>query len=64
MAQTHHVGLYSLAIFRSPLIDVLSGLVRAHKADRLDGRMITDEVDSWERAGQGFILHTALTGQP
>lgn len=40
----YHVGLHSLAVLGSPLVDVLSGRVGAHKADGFDGRVVTDEV--------------------
>ena len=46
---THHVWLDPLAIFRAPLINILPGLIRANKADRLDGWMVTDEIHSCGR---------------
>lgn len=45
-SDTHHVGLHSLAIFRASLINILPSLIRANKADRLDGWIVTDEIHS------------------
>lgn len=45
----YHVRLHSLAILGAPLIDVLSSLVRAHKADGLDGWVATDEVHRYTK---------------
>jgi len=47
----YHVGLHSLAILGTSLIDVLSRLVGSHKADGFDGWMVTDKVHryTWKK---------------
>lgn len=45
----YHVGLHPLAILGAPLIDVLSSLVGAYKADGLNGWMVTDEVHRYTK---------------
>lgn len=64
----YHVGLHSLAILGAPLIDVLSSLVGAHKADGLDGWMVTDEVYRYteiqmENVNPLFSCKAELLGQ-
>lgn len=44
----YHVGLDSLAIPGSSLIDVLASLIRSHKADCSDIRMVTNEIHSFK----------------
>ena len=53
---TYHVGLHSLPIGRSSLVDVTANEVRANKRDGPDGRVITDEVHSCDREEQGGNL--------
>lgn len=56
--RTNHVGLHSLAIFRASLIDVLSCLVGAHKANCFYSRVITDEVHSCKnKQGKNDFSH-------
>lgn len=45
----YHVGLDSLAIPGSSLIDVLASLIRSHKADCSDIRMVTNEIHSFKQ---------------
>lgn len=47
MLRTNHVALHSFAIFGASLIDILASLVGAYKTDGFDGRMVTDEVHSY-----------------
>ena len=44
---THHVRLDSLAIGRPSLVDVLAHTIRPNKRDGSNGRVITDEINSY-----------------
>lgn len=59
MFRTNHVALHSFAIFGASLIDVLASLVGAYKTDGFDGRMVTDEVHSYNNKWKKIILLSA-----
>ena len=44
---THHVRLDSLAIGRPSLVNVLAHTIRPNKRDGSNGRVITDEINSY-----------------
>ncbi len=54
-ALLYHVGLHSLAVLGSPLIDVLSSRIGAHKANSFNGWMVTDEVHSYTKIKNGYL---------
>lgn len=56
MFKTNHVALHSLAIFGASLIDVLASLVGANETDGFDGRMVTDEVHSYNNTWKNKII--------
>lgn len=57
MLRTNHVALHSFAIFGASLIDILASLVGAYKTDGFDGRMVTDEVHSYNSTwGKSHIV--------
>lgn len=54
----YHIGLHSLAVLGPPLVDVLPCRVGAHKADGLDGWVVTDEVHRYKKIQAGHVnLH-------
>lgn len=44
------IGLHSLAVHRSPLVNVFTGIVAANEGDGLDVGMVANSVDSVYRA--------------
>lgn len=59
MLRTNHVALHSFAIFGASLIDILASLVGAYETDGFDGRMVTDEVHSYNSTWGKIILLSA-----
>lgn len=50
MVLRSEVGLNALAVLRSRLVDVLSGLVASHEGDPLHALVLTDELDGRDGA--------------